>query len=178
MTDEQLVEGCIRKNLQSQKMLYERFAGKMMGLCLRYAENRAEAQDLMQDGFIKVFQKIETYRHHGSLEGWIKKVMINTALDNYRRLRADKHKTELDEDNDYSVQQYNASDAMSTKELLSLITKLPTGFRTVFNLYAIEGYNHYEIAEMLNITVGTSKSQYARAKMSLQKMIQTEKILY
>ena len=176
MTDEQLLQGCINKNVNAQKQLYDRFAKKMMGVCLRYANCNEEAQDILQDGFIKVFDRIESFKATGSLEGWIKKVMVNTALDNFRRKKHERNHISMD----ISEVRYEIHDeiheAISAKELLGIIQKLPSGYRTVFNLYAIEGYDHKEISEMLGITESTSKSQYSRARTYLQKAIQLEKI--
>jgi RNA polymerase sigma factor (sigma-70 family) len=176
MTDEQLLQGCKEKNLNAQKLLYERFAKKMMGVCLRYADSTAEAQDILQDAFIKIFEKMDSYHGTGSLEGWIKKVMVNTALDNFRKNKHERNNIELDV-NIASHNSYEESyDSLSAKDLLKIIQKLPIGYRTVFNLFAIEGYSHKEIGEMLGINESTSKSQYSRAKSHLQKAIQLEKI--
>ena len=176
MTDEQLFQGCREKNLTAQKELYDRFAKKMMGICLRYADSAAEAQDTLQDGFIKVFEKINSYHATGSLEGWIKRVMVNTALDNFRRRKHERHHVELNVNDTQHNSYEEVHDNVSAQELLRIIQKLPSGYRTVFNLYAIEGYSHKEIGEMLGINESTSKSQYSRAKMHLQKTIQLEKI--
>ncbi len=176
MTDEQLLRGCKEKNLAAQKQLYDRFAKKMMGVCLRYADSPAEAQDSLQDGFIKVFEKINSYQATGSLEGWIKKVMVNTALDNFRKRKHERNNVEIDIIDINHSSYDEAHDNLSAKELLNIIQQLPAGYRTVFNLYAIEGYSHKEISELLGITESTSKSQYSRAKLHLQKKIQLENI--
>jgi RNA polymerase sigma-70 factor (ECF subfamily) len=176
MTDEELVSRCIKKDLAAQKQLYMRFAGKMMGVCLRYAGSREEAQDLLQDGFVKVFDKIGTFRGECGLGGWITSVMINNALDNFRKTKPLRTQVEINENIHCYEDRGDLPGRLSEKELLEAIQRLPAGFRTVFNLYAIEGYNHNEIAEMLKIQPGTSKSQYARARMSLQKMLTEEKV--
>ncbi len=176
MTDEQLIRKCIQKDLKAQKELYTRFAGRMMGICLRYAENREEAQDLMQEGFIKVFDKLGTFRGECELGGWIKTVMVNNALDNFRRTRAMRTLVEINDNVNYHEDRGDLPGRLSEKELLEAIQRLPAGFRTVFNLYAIEGYSHKEIAEKLQIQPGTSKSQYARARLSLQKMLISENV--
>ncbi|MEP7170181.1 MAG: sigma-70 family RNA polymerase sigma factor, partial [Bacteroidota bacterium] len=165
MTDEQLLHGCKEKNLSAQKELYDRFAKKMMGVCLRYADSAAEAQDTLQDAFIKVFEKIDSYHATGSLEGWIKRVMVNTALDNFRKRKNERNHLELDVNNAHHNSYEEVHDSFSAQELLRVVQKLPAGYRTVFNLYAIEGYSHKEIGAMLNINESTSKSQYSRAKM-------------
>jgi RNA polymerase sigma factor (sigma-70 family) len=171
MTDEQIVHGCIKKDAIAQKHLYERFSKKMMGVCLRYCDNHEEAEDVVQNGFVNVFQNIETFRGSGSLEGWIRKIMVNTALTNIRKNKKLKQNIEL-ESVEFMLPSSNyMSESYAAKDLLKIIQTLPTGFRTVFNLYAIEGYSHKEIGDMLGISEGTSKSQYSRAKAHLQKII-------
>ena len=168
MTDEDLVRDCSRGDSRAQRALYERFSRRMFGICLRYTSSREEAEDILQEGFVKVFQAIGMWRAVGPLENWVKKIIVNTALDHYRQQHTRIEETELFENSGEGVeplQQYHA------QELLRIIQKLPSGYRTVFNLYAIEGYNHKEIAEMLNVTEGTSKSQYARARTHLTKML-------
>lgn len=174
MTDEELVKGCIEKKPLAQKLLYERFARKMMGVCLRYADGRDEAEDILQNAFIKVFENIETFKGSGSLEGWVRKIMVNTALNNYRQNKAGRHKVDLDSVEYMLPGDNHVSNTFNAKELLTVIQQLPVGFRTVFNLFAIEGYSHKEIAEQLNISEGTSKSQYSRARTYLQKALKIE----
>jgi len=171
MTDEQIVQGCIANNALAQKHLYDKFSRKMMGVCLRYCDNTEEAEDVLQNGFVTVFQKIESYKGTGSLEGWVRKVIVNTALTNIRKNKNLKLNIEL-ESVEYMLPSSNhITQNIAAKDLLKIIQTLPTGFKTVFNLYAIEGYSHKEIGDMLGITEGTSKSQYSRAKAYLQKLI-------
>ncbi|MEW6470097.1 MAG: RNA polymerase sigma factor [Bacteroidota bacterium] len=174
MTDEELVKGCVENNPLAQKLLYERFSRKMMGVCLRYADSRDEAEDILQNAFIKIFENIETFKGSGSLEGWIRRIMVNTALNNYRQNKASRQKVDLDSVEYMLPGDHQVSNSLDAKELLKLIQTLPAGFRTVFNLFAIEGYSHKEIAEQLNISEGTSKSQYSRARAYLQKALKTE----
>jgi RNA polymerase sigma-70 factor (ECF subfamily) len=171
MTDEQIVQGCIANNALAQKHLYDKFSRKMMGVCLRYCDNTEEAEDVLQNGFVTVFQKIESYKGTGSLEGWIRKVMVNTALTNIRKNKNLKLNIELDSVEYMLPSANHITQSIAAKDLLKIIQTLPTGFKTVFNLYAIEGYSHKEIGDMLGITEGTSKSQYSRAKAYLQKLI-------
>ncbi len=141
-----------------------------MGVCLRYAEDSLDAQDIMQDGFIKVFNSVETYHYEGSLEGWVKRIMINTALDSYRKNKKRKFAVELDSEDAIEIKQEDdIVGGITNKYLLKLITCLPEGYRIVFNMFAIEGYSHKEIAQELGISINTSKSQYARARAFLQK---------
>jgi RNA polymerase sigma-70 factor (ECF subfamily) len=171
MTDEQIVQGCIKKDAIAQRHLYERFSRKMMGVCLRYCDNREEAEDVVQNGFISVFQNMESFKGSGSLEGWIRKIMVNTALTEIRKNKKLKQNIDLDSVEFMLPSSNYMSESFAAKDLLKIIQTLPTGFRTVFNLYAIEGYSHKEIGEMLGISEGTSKSQYSRAKSHLQKII-------
>jgi len=175
MTDEQIVDGCIKKNAIAQQYLYDKFSRKMMGICLRYFDNVEEAEDVLQNGFIAVFGHIETFKGTGSLEGWIKRIMVNTALTSIRKNKKFKQNLELDNVEFMLPSSDLANDDLKTKELLKIIQSLPPGSRTIFNLYAIEGYSHAEIASMLNISEGTSKSQYSRARAYLQKVISLQK---
>ncbi|NNF02058.1 MAG: RNA polymerase sigma factor [Bacteroidia bacterium] len=176
MTDEQLVDGCVKNERFAQQLFYQKFAGKMMGVCLRYAQSRDEAQDILQESFIKIFDKIQTFSGKGSLEGWVRRIVVNQALDNYRKNKA--HKKNLDiSDYEYQIQtDEKIMDSFAARDLLKVIQKLPTGFRTVFNLYAIEGFSHKEIAKKLDISESTSKSQYSRARSHLQSMLKSEKL--
>ena len=174
MTDDELVKGCIENKPLIQKLLYERFSRKMMGVCLRYADGKDEAEDILQNGFIKVFENIGSFKGSGSLEGWIRKIMVNTALNNYRQNKAGRLKVDLDSVEYMLPGDNQISNTLNAKELMVVIQQLPAGFRTVFNLFAIEGYSHKEIADQLNISEGTSKSQYSRARTYLQKALKIE----
>ena len=178
MNDKQFVRGCIANNVVCQKQLYDYYSKKMMGVCLRYSSNYPGAQDILQEGFIKVFKKIHTFSSKGSLEGWIRKIMVNTALENYRKPNALKLSRNIEEIEDLVESGSDIIGSISAKEVLTIIQQLPDGYRHVFNLYAIEGYSHKEIAEKLNITESTSKSQYSRARVILQKTIHTEEVIY
>ena len=170
MTDEELVKACLLKSPAAQKELFDRYSKRMLGVCLRYADDTLEAQDILQDGFIKVFNSMGTFQSHGSLEGWVKRIMINTALDNYRKNKKRKFAVELDSKDAMEIKlDNNIVEGITNKFLLTLINNLPAGYRLVFNMFAIEGYSHKEIAEELSITVNTSKSQFARARAYLQK---------
>lgn len=172
MTDEELVKGCLKRDPACQKQLFEQFNRKMMGVCLRYASRSEEAEDMLQNGFIKVFEKMDTFRGSGSLEGWIRRIVVNEALTYLRKNKAMQMNIDID-DAKYKIPgSSHVGESMNEKDLLKIIQQLPAGFRTVFNLYAIEGYSHKEIAEQLGITEGTSKSQYSRAKTHLQNMLQ------
>lgn len=172
MTDEQLVKKCLEKDTLAQKQLFEFYSKRMMGVCLRYSKDRDEAQEVLQMGFIKVFEKLTLFNGKGSLDGWIRRVVVNTALDNIRKNKKFMDNVEMDKV-DFQLQNEDVSgyETMKAQDLLKIIQAMPTGFRTVFNLFAIEGYSHKEIAKELNISVNTSKSQYSRARAHLQKIL-------
>ncbi|MBK9146878.1 MAG: sigma-70 family RNA polymerase sigma factor [Flavobacteriales bacterium] len=174
MTDEELVSGCIHGEPIAQKALYKAYARKMMSICMRYAGNREQAQDMLQDGFVKVFQKIDHYRGDGPLGGWIARTMVNTALDHIRRSKPYDHSVDLTEAEHLHQADEQVLTTMSTDELMDLIQALPPGYRTVFNLFAIEGFAHKEIAEQLGISENTSKSQFMKARAYLRKLLPKE----
>ncbi len=168
--EDEIIRGCQRKEQRSQKLLYMQHYRKMYGVCLRYCDQEDDAMDILQEGFIKVFEKIGDYQHKGSLEGWIRKIMINQAIQLYRE-RSRYFMVSLEKAHEVGVNE-NIFDHLSNEEILSQIQSLPAGYRTVFNLYAIEGYNHKEIAQMLGISPGTSKSQLSRARKILKGQIE------
>ena len=174
MTDAELVKACISKDPAAQKLLFERFSRKMMGVCIRYADRTEEAEDMLQNGFIRVFEKIESFRGTGSLEGWIRKIMVNESLTCLRKNKTMKMNIDIDDAKFMIPGNNHLGESANEKDLLKMIQSLPTGFRTVFNMYAIEGYSHKEIGEQLGISEGTSKSQYSRAKVHLQNMLKGE----
>ena len=171
ITDSDLIEGCINGNRQMQYQMYERFAPKMYGVCLRYAGNAAEAEDILQEGFIKVFNKIGSFRSEGSFEGWVRRIFVNTAIEHFRKKTYQQPITDYEE-NTIEGKYENVLDSMAEKDIIALVQKLSPGYRTVFNMYVIEGYTHKQIAEILGISEGTSKSQLSRAKLILQDMVQ------
>jgi RNA polymerase sigma-70 factor (ECF subfamily) len=166
-----LIEGCIRGDRKMQYELYERFAPKMFGVCLRYASNNEEAEDILQEGFIKVFKKIGSYRSEGSFEGWIRRIFVNTAIEHFRRKTHLQPITEKEEST-VEGKYLSVLDTLAEKDIVQLVQQLSPGYRTVFNMYVIEGYSHKQIAEELGISEGTSKSQLSRAKQILQELVQ------
>jgi len=173
LTEDQLIKGCIRKDPTAQKAVFDRFAGKMLGVSQRYARNEADAEDILQDAFIKVFDKMKQFKGEGSFEGWIRKIVVNTALKKYSLIRYSKESlgfTPSDTDR-YFDENPDVMDHLSEKDILALVNELPDGYRIVFNLFVIEGYRHEEIAELLGIESGTSRSQLSKAKNLLQKKI-------
>lgn len=172
MDDQLLIDGCLRGNLRAQHKMYEKYAPMMMSVCLRYVKDKETARDLMHDGFIRLFTKLNTYSGSGAFAGWVRKIFVNTALEYLRRNDALKFSTDIEDAVYLQNADVSVFDQLSANELLECIAELPSGFRTVFNMYAIEGYSHAEIAERLNINEGTSRSQYARARQMLQKKIE------
>ncbi|MDX5319886.1 MAG: RNA polymerase sigma factor, partial [Bacteroidota bacterium] len=170
MTEEELIQGCKENNRLHQEALYRKYSRKIFGICLRYASSEMEAEDTMQEIFIKLFSKINQYKHGGSFEAWVKRVSVNYAIEVYRRNKrlVFIENYEGDYENTYDAQ---SLEKLSAEEITNLIKLLPEGYRMVFNLYAIEGYTHKEIGEMMGVTEGTSKSQYSRAKSHLCKML-------
>lgn len=169
--DDQIIKGCINKQHDCQKKLYDVLAGKMMFVCFRYCKNRDDAEDILQEGFIKVFKHIDTFKFEGSFEGWVRRIIVNTAID---FITQQKQKHLFDDIENVSNHPESDSDAvsqMNEKDLLKLLCLLPDGYRTVFNLFAIEGYSHKEIAVMLKISEGTSKSQLSKAKAQLKNLL-------
>ncbi|MDZ4758117.1 MAG: RNA polymerase sigma factor [Bacteroidota bacterium] len=171
MNEAEMIEGCKRGDRVAQHKLYKLYAGKMFAVCFRYASDRMDAEDILQEGFVKIFNGVAKYLPIGPFGAWVKTIMINTAIQHYRRnKRSIIDSVEYVPDN--SPAEPGIIDSMSVAEVMDLVKKLPDGYKQIFNLYAIEGYKHYEIGEMLGISEGTSKSQYARAKKSLQEMIE------
>ncbi len=167
-----LLKDCKRGKAQSQEALYRRFASAMYGLCLQYASNEEDAQDIMQEGFIKVFAKLDQVKNPAALPGWIRRVMINTALEKYRSQVILQRVDEVREEHQEGAGN-EALDRLSCDELVGLIQTLTPRYRVVFNLYAIEGFTHQEISEELGISIGTSKSNLSRARGVLQEKIKT-----
>ncbi len=177
MTEQQIIDGCRNGDYRAQKALYRHYSPLMMGLCMRYAASRDEAEDMLQDGFVKVFQRFDSYKEEGPLGAWIRRVVLNTALQIIRDTKNLRMHVELDQAHYLAPDFDEIISGISADELRKKIQRLPDGCRAVFNLYAVEGFKHREIAEHLDINIGTSKSQYNRARGMLQQMIaQEEKI--
>jgi len=174
MGDQQLIKLCARHDRKAQQELYDKYSGLLLGVCLRYAADRAEAEDILQDSFLKIFFNIKDYTGSGSFTGWLRKVTVNTAITHYHKNF--KYRYHVDIEEFVSVETGTTSfeeDFFNSEELIRVLNELPTGFRMVFNLYAVEGYKHKEIAEMLGIDTNTSKSQYSRAKAALRSKLET-----
>ncbi|MDP4797933.1 MAG: RNA polymerase sigma factor [Crocinitomicaceae bacterium] len=172
MDDATLIIECVNGNARAQRLLFDKFARKMFSVCLRYAKNEEQAEDVLQDGFIKVFGKLKDFKSEGSLEGWIRRIMVNTALDQIRKNNKQLGDTNIDdvgykiENNDFIVEK------MMAEDLMKMVQAMPDGYKVVFNMFAIEGYSHGEIADTLGISENTSKSQYSRARAYLRERLE------
>ena len=171
---DELVQACIKGNRLSQNILYKKYASKMFGVCLRYAKNREEAEEIMQEGFMRVFTYIKQFKGTGALEGWIRKIMVNCALLRYQKKIHMKPVIELNTELCNAAGDTDIISNLNAKELLKLIQSLSPAYRMVFNLYVFEGLKHREIAQMLGISEGTSKSNLSDARAVLQKALQTK----
>ena len=177
----QLVEACIKGERKSQQKFYQIFYGKLLSICMRYADNREEAKDILHDAYIKIFENLKEFGHKGSLEGWVKKIVVNTAIDTIRKKK--QKFIELDETKNYDgiIDDYSENvefelcNSLKVETIIKLIQKLSPMYRTVLNLYIFEEMTHKEIAEELDITIGTSKSNYAKAKRNLIKLFEDHK---
>lgn len=170
-SESDLIHGCINGDRQIQEILYKRFSSKMYGVCLRYSGSPDDANDLLQEGFIKIYKNIDKFRGDGSFEGWIRRIFVNTAIEHFRKKVKLYNVSEVQEntieDTDISV-----LDKLAVKDIIVLVNELAPGYKTIFNMHVIEGYSHKEIADILGITEGTSKSQLARAKGVLKKSLE------
>lgn len=167
-----LINGCIKGDRRMQEVMYNRFSPRMYAVCLRYAANATEAEDILQEGFIKVFKKLDTFRGDGSFEGWVRRIFVNTAIEHFRRKKYLMPVTEKEEQT-IEGKYISVLDELAERDILALVQELSPGYRTVFNMYVVEGYTHKEIADILGISEGTSKSQLSRAKVILQDMVKT-----
>ncbi|RYD95521.1 MAG: sigma-70 family RNA polymerase sigma factor [Sphingobacteriales bacterium] len=177
MTEEDLLQGCLRNNASAQKELYLRFSSKMLGVCYRYAHNREDAEDMLQEGFIKVFSQIRSFESRGSLEGWIRRIMVHTCINILKKNKKFNESVDLIHATSLQVREDAIPSIMQAKEVVECIRLLPIGYRTVLNLFALEGFSHREISDMLDIEESTSRSQYTRAKAMLEDILKKKNIL-
>ena len=173
LSERELVKGCLDGERRCQEMLYDRYARRMYAVCLRYARHEMEAEDIMQDAFIRVFERLKDFRMEGSLEGWVRRVMVHTAINHYRRKSFQQERFGLERLPEEPIEP-DAIGRMGERELLSMVASLPEGYRMVFNLFAIEGYDHAEIADLLGCGESTSRSQLAKARRLLQVKINSK----
>jgi RNA polymerase sigma factor (sigma-70 family) len=167
-----IISGCLKGNRRDQELLYRRHAAKLYAVCLQYSGNDEEARDILQDGLIKIFENLANYKHEGSFEGWIRRIIVNTALEKYREKHSLYRVDDIDDIPEPDADPYNEDySGLEAGDLLDIIRELPPKYRMVFNLFAIEGYSHKEIGKMVNISEGTSKSNLSRARAILQRRV-------
>jgi len=177
MTEELMLAGCTRNNATAQEALYNRFSPRMLGVCYRFAKNREDAEDMLQEGFIKVFTQIHQYRNEGALEGWIRRIVVHTCINILKKNKKFSDSVDIIHATSVHVREEMIPSIMQAKQVVECIRALPLGYKTVLNLYAIEGYSHKEIAFMLDIEESTSRSQYTRAKSMLEEILIKKKII-
>nr|WP_230391985.1 RNA polymerase sigma factor [Pontibacter sp. FD36] len=175
MSEEEIIAGCKQGKASSQEKLYQLYSRRMMAVCMRYTSSRFEAEDIFHEAFVKVFKHMDSYSG-GSFEGWVRRIFVNTAINHYHKNRKYLEQLDYSSIEESTPSSEDIISQISGQELLALINQLPEGYRLVFNLHVIEGFNHLEIAEALNIAEGTSKSQLAKAKSSLKKILLKQKI--
>lgn len=177
MTEELMLAGCLRNNAAAQEALYNRFSPRMLGVCYRFAKNREDAEDMLQEGFIKVFTQIHQYRNEGALEGWIRRIIVHTCINNLKKNKKFADSLDIIHAKSIYINEEFIPSIMQAKQVVECIRMLPIGYRTVLNLYAVEGYPHKDIALMLDIEESTSRSQYTRAKAMLEEILVKKKII-
>ncbi|MFN8242904.1 MAG: sigma-70 family RNA polymerase sigma factor [Ferruginibacter sp.] len=177
MTEELMIAGCLRNNGAAQEALYQRFSPRMLGVCYRFAKNREDAEDMLQEGFIKVFTQMHQYRSEGALEGWIRRIIVHTCINILKKNKKFSDSVDIIHANSIQIKEDQIPSIMQAKQVVECIRLLPIGYRTVLNLYAIEGFSHKEIAAILDIEESTSRSQYTRAKAMLEDILIRKKII-
>ncbi len=177
MTEEAILQGCLRKDATAQRELYNRYSPKMLAVCYRFAHNREDAEDMLQEGLIKVFLQMHTFESRGAFEGWIRRIIVHTCINILKKNKKFNESVDLIHATGLQVREESVPSIIQAKQVVECIRMLPLGYRTVLNLYAIEGYSHKEIAGMLDIEESTSRSQYTRAKAMLEDILIRKKIL-
>jgi RNA polymerase sigma factor (sigma-70 family) len=177
MTEEAILQGCLKNVATAQRELYNRYSPKMLAVCYRFAHNREDAEDMLQEGFIKVFSQIHTFQSKGAFEGWIRRIIVHTCINNLKKNKRFNESLDIVHAHGVQVREESVPSIVQAKQIVECIRILPIGYRTVLNLYAIEGYSHKEIADMLDIEESTSRSQYTRAKQMLEEILVKKKIL-
>jgi len=177
MTEEAMLQGCIKNDASAQQELYHHYSPKMLSVCYRYAKNREDAEDMLQEGFIKVFMQIRQFQNRGALEGWIRKIMVHTCINSLKKNKKFSESVDIIYANSIHVREDAIPSILQAKQVVECIRMLPMGYKTVLNLYAIEGYSHKEIGGMLDIEESTSRSQYTRAKAMLEDILISKRII-
>ena len=171
MTEEAILQGCLKNHAAAQRELYQRYSPKMLAVCFRFAHTHEDAEDMLQDGFIKVFLQIHTFLSKGAFEGWIRRIMVHTCINHLKKNKRLNESVDLIQASSAQVREESIPSIVQAKQIVDCIRLLPIGYRTVLNLYAIEGYSHKEISGMLDIEESTSRSQYTRARQMLEDIL-------
>ena len=177
MTEEAILKGCLSNNPAAQRELYNRYSSKMLAVCYRYGHNREDAEDMLQEGFIKVFLQIHTFENRGAFEGWVRRIIVHTCINILKKNKKFNESVDIIYATGIQVREESVPAIIQAKQVVECIRLLPIGYRTVLNLYAVEGYSHREIADMLDIEESTSRSQYTRAKAMLEDILIRKRII-
>jgi len=177
MTEEAILSGCLQNDAGAQRELYSRYSPKMLSVCYRFAHNREDAEDMLQEGFIKVFSQVHTFQNKGAFEGWIRRIMVHTCINHLKKNKKFNESVDIIYANGVQVREESVPSIVQAKQIVECIRLLPLGYRTVLNLYAIEGYSHKEISGMLDVEESTSRSQYTRAKQMLEDILIRKNII-
>ncbi len=177
MTEEAIFQGCLRNDAAAQRELYNRYSPKMLAVCYRFGHNREDAEDMLQEGFIKVFSQLHTFQNKGAFEGWIRRIIVHTCINNLKKNKRFNESVDIVYASSIQTREESVPSIVQAKQIVECIRMLPIGYRTVLNLYAIEGYSHKEISEMLDIEESTSRSQYTRAKQMLEDILIKKRII-
>jgi RNA polymerase sigma factor (sigma-70 family) len=178
MTEEALLQACLKNQPAAQQELYSRYSPKMLAVCYRFARNREDAEDMLQEGFIRVFTQIHQFQSKGSFEGWIRRIIVHTCINHLKKHKKFNDSVDITQAHTLQVREDSVPSIIQAKQVIECIRMLPIGYRTVLNLFAIDGYNHREIATMLDIEESTSRSQYTRAKAMLEQILVNKKIIF
>src|SRR3982074_2616878 len=177
MTEEAILQGCLKNEAAAQRELYNRYSPKMLAVCYRFAHNREDAEDMLQEGFIKIYSQMHTFQNKGAFEGWVRRIIVHTCINHLKKNKKFNESVDIIHATSIQVREESVPSIVQAKQVVECIRLLPMGYRTVLNLYAIEGYSHKEIADMLDIEESTSRSQYTRAKAMLEDILIRKKIM-
>ena len=177
MTEQTIIQGCLQNDVLAQRELYNHYSPKMLSVCYRFAQHREDAEDMLQEAFIKIFTQMHTFQNKGAFEGWIRRIVVHTCINFLKKYKKFNEHTDIDYAKTLYVKEETIPSIMQAKQVVECIRLLPLGYRTVLNLYAIEGFSHKEVGEMLEIGESTSRSQYTRAKAMLESILVTKRII-
>lgn len=178
MTEEAILQGCLKNQPVAQQELYSRYSPKMLAVCYRFARNREDAEDMLQESFIRAFTQIHQFQSKGSFEGWIRRIIVHTCINHLKKHKKFNDSVDIAQAQTVQIREDSVPSIIQAKQVIECIRSLPTGYRTVLNLFAIDGYSHREIANMLDIEESTSRSQYTRAKAMLEQILIQKKIIF